>query len=111
VPCRARSSAGSIRRAKAYRGHPDNQQVELIFTRWRRLAWSTVRRNPRAGAVGRPDGEVRGGHLRKPSPGRPWKCFHHLSTTLIKKHDEETTFSFLIENVNVVFRELHTKKL
>jgi len=82
---------------KAYRDIPINQQVELIS-----LIGDVGRVNgaPQIhahGAVGLPDGEVRGGHLLQAIAWPTLEVFFTAHpTTLIKKHDEETDL-FLFE--------------
>jgi len=76
---------------KAYRDMPINQQVELISLIGDVGLVNGAPQIHAHGAVGLPDGEVRGGHLLQ---AIAWPTLEMLfttyPTTLIKKHDEET---------------------
>jgi len=94
---------------KAYRDIPINQQVELISLIGDVGLVNGAPQIHTHGAVGLPDGEVRGGICCKPSPGRPWKCF---SPPMPQRSSKDTTrkrtFSFLTrERERVVSPRLH----
>jgi len=76
---------------KAYRDIPINQQVELISLIGDVGLVNGAPQIHTHGAVGLPDGEVRGGHLLQAVAWPTLELFFTTySTTLIKKHDEET---------------------
>ena len=76
---------------KAYRDIPINQQVELISLIGDVGLVNGAPQIHAHGAVGLPDGEVRGGHLLQAIAWPTLEVFFTAHpTTLIKKHDEET---------------------
>jgi predicted DNA-binding protein with PD1-like motif len=84
---------------KAYRDIPINQQVELISLIGDVGLVNGAPQIHTHGAVGLPDGEVRGGHLLQAIAWPTAEVFFRAyATTLIKKHDEET--DLFLFNVN-----------
>jgi len=76
---------------KAYRDIPINQQVELISLIGDVGLVNGAPQIHAHGAVGLPDGMVRGGHLLQAIAWPTLEVFFTAyATTLIKKHDEET---------------------
>ena len=76
---------------KAYREIPINQQVELISLIGDVGLVNGAPQIHAHGAVGLPDGEVRGGHLLQAIAWPTQEVFFTAHpTTLVKKHDEET---------------------
>ena len=79
---------------KAFRDIPINQQVELISLIGDVGLVNGAPQIHAHGAVGLPDGEVRGGHLLQAIAWPTLEVFFTAHpTTLIKKHDEETDLS------------------
>jgi predicted DNA-binding protein with PD1-like motif len=80
---------------RAYRDIPINQQVELISLIGDLGVVNGAPQIHAHGAVGLPDGEVRGGHLLEAVAWPTLELFFTaFSGSLVKKHDEETDLFF-----------------